>query len=517
MRREFTIDPDGDLFIDPDDSLDHQLLVNSYNRLQLIYALGRSLCSHTELNRLLDDIVRSLSRVIDMERCFLARYDRKGLLTPLITHNITMDDDRAKWPVSSNIINSVLVKGLAVLSEDTVSDSRFKEASSVKRYQIKSVLCAPLGPKDACMGLIYADNLTHPHSFTEMDLKFFTALSHYISLSLRNTAQIAEANEAQRLSDIRSSIIQEELFRDHQIVGTSEVFLSALKQLKQAARADVNILIQGETGTGKELMALAAHRLSRRVEKPFVVVNIASLAETVLESELFGHEKGAFSGAARMKPGRLELANGGTLFLDEVAEIPLHLQPKLLRVLESKEFERVGGTDRIGCDFRLLCATHKELETEVKEGRFRSDLFYRLMGVCIQVPPLCQRKEDISGLVEHFLSKHGSKKCVSDSAMQCLLRYEWPGNVRELSRLIEAVDAMCITNEITADDLPNYMKTVAGTGEDTFMCLSDKVAKTEEEHIKRAIELADGNMERARRMLRMAKATFFERKKRYSL
>jgi transcriptional regulator with PAS, ATPase and Fis domain len=243
------------------------------------------------------------------------------------------------------------------------------------------------------------------------------------------------------------------------MVGASPRMKDVFEFVRRVAPTDATVLIEGESGTGKELVARAIHRNSARAENSFVAINCAAIAENLLESELFGHEKGAFTGAAAQKKGRIEMAEGGTLFLDEVSELAPELQAKLLRVLQEREFERVGGTRAIPLDIRLVAATNKRLATAVAAGEFRKDLFYRLNVVTLTMPALRDRAEDILQLAEHFLAKSSRKsktriKELSDRARACLIKYDWPGNVRELENAIESALVLGANDTILPEDLP---------------------------------------------------------------
>lgn len=244
------------------------------------------------------------------------------------------------------------------------------------------------------------------------------------------------------------------------IIGSSEKLKEALKIVDKVAKTDATVLVTGESGTGKELIVREIHKKSSRANKPFVPINCGAIPKELLESELFGHEKGAFTHAIRSRPGRFELANGGTLFLDEIAELDVYLQVKLLRAIQEKEFERVGGTRTIKVDVRIIAATNKDLEKEVKKGNFREDLFYRLNVVNISIPPLRQRKEDILLLANYFLKKfctQNNKKIfrLEKKVEQALINYSWPGNVRELENLMERLSILCDNETVTLEDLPS--------------------------------------------------------------
>ncbi|HEY6003489.1 MAG TPA: sigma-54 dependent transcriptional regulator, partial [Anaeromyxobacter sp.] len=254
-----------------------------------------------------------------------------------------------------------------------------------------------------------------------------------------------------------------ERYRFHNIVGDAPELQAVYEVVKRAAPTRATVLILGESGTGKELIAQALHEESPRADKPFIKVNCAALSETLLESELFGHEKGAFTGALGRKEGRFELADGGTLFLDEIGDISPALQIKLLRVLQQKEFERVGGTQTIKVDVRLVAATNRDLAAEVKGGKFREDLYYRLNVVAVTLPPLRQRKGDIPALVSHFIDKYAKAygkeiRGLAPGTLNALLSHDWPGNVRELENVVERAVVLCKASELTADDLPPTLR-----------------------------------------------------------
>ena len=270
-------------------------------------------------------------------------------------------------------------------------------------------------------------------------------------ISELNSARVKIADQLKEISKLNELLNAENIYLkdqlelsgvQHDIIGDSDALKYVMFKIKQVATTDVAVLIEGETGTGKELIARAIHRESSRKDKKFIKVNCASIPENLIESELFGHEKGSFTGAIEKRIGRFELADGGTLFLDEIGELPLNLQPKLLHVLQQGEFERIGSSKTIKTDVRIIAATNKVLEDEIKKGHFRNDLYYRLDVFPISVSPLRERKEDITPLVEHYIKIYSLKlnrpiKMISKSAMKRLINYSWPGNVRELENVIE--------------------------------------------------------------------------------
>jgi Nif-specific regulatory protein len=281
-------------------------------------------------------------------------------------------------------------------------------------------------------------------------------------------------------------------------------------RIARVARTEATILLRGESGTGKELVARAVHRNSARAERPFIAINCAALTETLLESELFGHEKGAFTGAIGLKRGKMELADGGTLFLDEIGELPLSLQAKLLRALQEREFERVGGTRPVRVDFRLIAATNRDLEAAAKAGTFRQDLYYRLNVVSLLLPPLRERQEDIPMLAQYFVRKHGPRSgrrvdAVEPDALSRLVGHDWPGNVRELENAIEQALALGVSDQITTEDLPaglvSQSVSQASSRESSSLNYHETVERTKRDLIQRAFEEAQQSHSAAARLL----------------
>jgi two-component system response regulator HydG len=311
------------------------------------------------------------------------------------------------------------------------------------------------------------------------------------------------------------------------MVGDSEPMQKLLTQVRKAAASDATVLVRGESGTGKELVARMLHQLSPRKEGPFVVVHCAALAETLLESELFGHERGAFTGAVKRKLGRFELADGGTLFLDEIGEIPASVQTKLLRVLQEKEIQRVGGEETLKVDVRVVSATHRDLQAEVKAGRFREDLYYRLHIVPLMLPPLRERPEDIATLARHFVAKHAARvnrrvKGLEDSALKALARHAWPGNVRELENVVEQSLVFAEGELLTEADLPSHLSPGTPRTDATGLPiphgdrpLPDILEDIERQLIARAYEKAGGVKTETARLLGIKTSALYYKLEKY--
>jgi len=313
------------------------------------------------------------------------------------------------------------------------------------------------------------------------------------------------------------------------IIGRCQIMQRLFGLIAKVTDTDTTILISGESGTGKELIARAIHSQGARRQQPFVPINCGAIPSELLESELFGHEKGAFTHAIRTRQGRFELANGGTVFLDEISEMSPMLQVKLLRVLQERQFERVGGTQTITSDFRVIAATNRQLEEEVKGGRFREDLYYRLNVIPIQAPPLRERSADIVLLVQHFISTFNTSKNrqisgISQEALACLLRYSWPGNVRELENIIERMVILAAGQEIDVSDLPERIVEANGLlGQEVVeipvmgFSLSQTVADYEKRLIVQALNQTDWVKNQAAQLMNINRTTLIEKMKRYEL
>ena len=352
------------------------------------------------------------------------------------------------------------------------------------------------------------DYITKPFQNEELKLTIHKALENYRLVK-----------ENRRLSEALS-----ERYGYRKIVGKSKPMLMVYDLISKVAQSKASVLITGPSGTGKELIAKAIHYESPRKDRPFVSVNCGALAETLLESELFGHEKGAFTGAIALKKGRFELADGGTLFLDEIGEMPLPLQVKLLRVLQEMEFERVGGTKTIKIDVRVLSASNRNLKDDVAGGVFREDLFYRLNVIHIEVPPLRERIEDIRLLVTHFIDKYGNKKKIelTPRAWEALYAYSWPGNVRELENVIERAVVLNSEGKMDLKDLPaEFMQSKEGLDVDRFIPpdapLQPTLEEIEEKLIRRALKHSGNVQSHAADRLGITKSLIQHKMKKYNI
>jgi transcriptional regulator with GAF, ATPase, and Fis domain len=403
------------------------------------------------------------------------------------------------FPVSGTVVRKVLGEKVGVLSADVTGDAALEDSRSLLLTETRSLLAVPLTVFDRVLGLIYLDT-ADPHARLDKDhLELMTAVAAVSAIALEN------ARHVERLED-ENRRLKAEINIEHNMVGESAPMRSVYRFVSRVAATDSTVLITGESGTGKELVARAIHRNSPRSAKPFVAINCAALTETLLESELFGHEKGAFTGAVAQKRGKLEVADGGTVFLDEMGELAPALQAKLLRVLQEREFERVGGTRAVHIDVRVIAATNRNLAESVKAGIFRQDLYYRLNVVSIEMPPLRQRREDIPLLAAYFAARSGERskrhvRGVSPEARACLTNYEWPGNVRELENSIERAVVLGSSEFILPEDLPEAVLETEQPAGASIAQYHEAVAEAKKHVILRAVEQAGGNYTEAAKLL----------------
>jgi transcriptional regulator with GAF, ATPase, and Fis domain len=392
--------------------------------------------------------------------------------------------------VDRELARQVLEEGVAILSNDA--------AETPRTPPVHSLMCVPLLNLDKAIGLIYLDTANPAARFTNEDLQLVTAIAGIASMAMESARQVEWlGSENMRL--------RAEVDLDHDMVGESEPMRDVYQLIERVAATDTTVLVYGESGTGKELCARAIHRNSARRDQPFVAINCAALTETLLESELFGHERGAFTGAVTQKRGQLEMANAGTIFLDEMGEISTALHAKLLRVLQERDFMRVGGTRSLPLNIRVIAATNKNLLRATKEGTFREDLYYRLNVVAITMPALRDHKEDIPLLANYFAAKC-AEKCnrrimgVTPDAGTLLKQYDWPGNIRELENAIERAVVLGSSGMILPEDLPETLhETPANSMRSSTY--HEAVRQLKRQLILTAMDQSEGKITEAARLL----------------
>ncbi|MDT7780310.1 MAG: two-component system, NtrC family, response regulator HydG [Acidobacteriota bacterium] len=465
--------------------------------LALLVKISTSINSIRETEELQRELLRFVFEVVPAERGAILLVGPEG--EPVSEFGLDRAGETERTvEVSRTIVRQVVEERSAVLAVD-LTEGDFDSSQSLKAARLSSLLCVPLVLYGHTMGVIYLTATDPDTHFDEEHLQLVTVVSGLAAVALNNARHVEQLES-------ECSLLRAESQIEHGMVGEGARMRQVYQLIARVAPTDTTVLIRGESGTGKELAARALHLNSLRRERPFVAINCAALAETLLESELFGHERGAFTGALAQKKGRLEVADGGTLFLDEVGEMSPVLQAKLLRVLQEREFERVGGTRTIRVDVRVVAATNRELEEAVKGGGFRQDLYYRLNVVSFEMPPLRERKEDIPLLASYFVSKYAAKfkrkvTGLSAEARKCLTAYDWPGNVRELENAVERAVVLGSTERVLPEDLPETVLEAEPAGrDDTAPPLTkyhETLREAKRQLILRALEQSAGSFTEA--------------------
>jgi len=423
-----------------------------------LYELSDIIYSERDVNVLLEEVIDSIIEITSCERCFLKIFrESRNEKLAIARDSEKKEIDEENENINGKIIEVAAETGNAICITQLLTSDIDEEKESTS-LEVISILCVPLKSKDRVLGVIYLDDTKTDSFFTPEDAVLLTSLGERVGVALENNLLFTELKESQEklLQDLRGR------FKFDEILGNSPQMVEVLKTVADVADTDATVLIEGESGTGKELLARAIHFNSSRSKKPFVPINCAAIPETLLESELFGYEKGAFTGAEQRKQGKFEVANGGTLFLDEIGEMSPLLQVKILRFLQSRQFEPLGSNKLKKSDVRIIAATNKDLLSRVKENKFREDLFYRINVINIKLPPLRERRLDIAPLAESFAVKFGKKngkkiKGFDPEVLNILSRYSFPGNIRELENIVERAAILAQGEWITKEDLPKTM------------------------------------------------------------
>ena len=467
--------------------------------LNALLKISRIVHAIRDLNDLQGQLLDLIFEVVPAGRGAILLADREGHEFNSTFARMRQAGQAQLVKVSRTVARQVLEQGIAMLGSDVPSSSELREVESLAASQVRSLLCVPLTVFQRVIGCIYVDSDSVGSRLNEEHLQLVTAIAGISAVALENARRLHWLEQENERLTV-------EISQERSLVGEGARMKEVYQFLKRVAPTDSTVLIEGESGTGKELAARALHRNSPRSGKPFVAINCSAIPETLLESDLFGHERGAFTGAASLKKGRLEVGDGGVVFLDEVGELAPTLQVKLLRVLQEREFERVGGTHPIKVDIRLLAATNCNLEQAIREGSFRQDLYYRLAVLRITMPTLRDRSEDIPMLVRHFVQKQ-AKRCkvkprpVSREALSLLRNYDWPGNVRELENAIERALVLGSSDMILPEDLPESLLERPSASEMTEAKYHAAVKELKRRLILDAVEQTRGSYADAARIL----------------
>jgi len=483
-------------------------------RLLKLYELARASAAADTLSQLFVETTRLVETALEADRVFPILHE-DGTWSPWSKARGKGAGKIARAvssaPVSMGVVETVKRDLKAVLTR-AGEDERFKNRPSVKVNEIATVVCVPLVSGERFLGVLYADRVSGGDDFERGDLEFLDAAAAYTALAI-------EALRTREAATRRAQALAQEVREDNVMVGEAEPMMKVKDFIERAAPADAGVLVLGESGTGKELVAKAIHHNSPRADESFEVVNCAALSESLVESELFGHVKGAYTGATADRAGRFELAHKGTIFLDEIGELPDRIQTKLLRVLEQGESVRVGEARVRHVDVRVVAATNRDLDDEVAQGRFRQDLFYRLNILRVDIPPLRDRGDDLDLLIDHYCALFARKTgraslSISHGVRKMFARYQWPGNVRELRNVLERLAVLVPADPITEKDLPPGL--LAGAGHVPQGSASSlKLEDIEREHVLRVLERAGGNKKKAAELLGIDRSTLYARLKAY--
>jgi Nif-specific regulatory protein len=493
----------------------------------LLYEISNALNEHLDLRKSLYKVLDILSTSVGMIRGTITILDPlRNEIFIEVAHGISHSAvSRVKYKVGEGITGRVIESGKAVAIPKISAEPDFLNRTASRKSrgdQELSFICAPIQKGNMVIGALSVDRPYDPRYNLEEGKKLMSVVATMVAQHVINLETIRLEKEQLRDENLRLRKELENKYRITNIIGNSNKMREVFQMISQVSKSNATVLIRGESGTGKELAANSIHYNSPRAKNAFVKVNCAALPTNLIESELFGHEKGAFTGAIRQKPGKFEIANKGSIFLDEIGSISLDVQASLLRVLQEKEFERVGGHKSIKTDVRVIAATNKNLEEALEQGLFREDLYYRLNVFPIYMPPLRERKTDILLLADHFLEKYALEngkeiRRFSTPAIDMLMNYHWPGNVRELENCIERAVLLCEEGVVHSYHLPPTLQT--GVESDTLpeLSLEEAVANLEREMIIDALKNSRGNITQAADLLKTTVRKFAYKAKKYDV
>ena len=497
---------------------------NEANELRLLFEVSRALDGASELGDQLDKALELMARYTGMMRGTLSLVEPGGSeIAVEASYGLkNAEKRRARYKMGEGVTGRVIATGKPMVVPNVSEEPLFLNRTGARDLHKEGIsfICVPIALDGETVGALSADRLFADSVCLEEDMRLLQILSSLIARAVRSRREIkamhaAVVEENRRLRDLVCGA-----FHMGNMVGTSAAFRAVLRELVQVTASDATVLIRGESGTGKELIAGVIHANSERAKKPFIKVSCAAMPDGLVESELFGHERGAFTGALGARKGRFEMADGGTLFLDEVGDMTPLAQSKLLRVMQEREFERVGGMDTLRVDVRLIAATSRPLEAMVADGSFREDLYYRLNVFPLMMPPLRERRDDIMPLALHFVDKLSAKNKrqvadISARAAGMLVAYDWPGNIRQLENVIERAVILCGSGGvIEVECLPVWMREAHAPA---AMTLDEALVALEKRMIREALDAARGNMAKAAASLGITERVMGLRMKKYAL
>ena len=483
----------------------------SLGELTLLFEISQILDSSMDLRDVVGPVLEAIHLHTKNIRGAITLFNRETgeIMIETATGLSTNQKQKGRYKVGEGITGRVVQTGKPIVVPRVSQEPLFLDKTGARRGSSGkdvSFVCVPIKIGNEVVGTLSTDTEFSYSVSLDEEVRLLSIVASLVSEAVKLRQEALEEQQRLKAENLR---LQEELkdrFRPGNIIGNSKAMQEVYGLVAQVAKSDTTVLLRGESGTGKELVAHAIHYNSLRAGKPFIKVNCASLPETVIESELFGHEKGAFTGAVSLRKGRFELAHGGTLFLDEIGDLSPQTQIKLLRVLQEKEFERVGGDTTLKTDVRIITATNRDLESMMNDGSFRQDLYYRLNVFPIHLPSLRDRKTDILLLADHFVEKYGKAnnrhiKRISTPAIDMVMAYHWPGNARELENCIERAVLLSSDGVIHGHHLPPTLQTAEASGTGLSGTLKDTLERVEKEFILDALKSSRGNRAKAARAI----------------
>jgi Nif-specific regulatory protein len=475
--------------------------------VQLLSDIAKAFAESLDLQETLTSILTLLDTHLKLQRGTIALLDSDTeMINIKVAHGLSeRSKSQGNYKIGEGITGRVVQTGEAIIVPDIAKDPRFlhkTKARDTRNGKKIAFFCVPIKLEGQTVGALSVDRESGRGDNFDASLRLLNIISTMVAQAIKLNKMVESERAMLRDENVRLRRELKTRFAVNNMVGTSNAMQEVYRLIEQVADSNATVLIRGESGTGKDLVAHAVHYNSLRSDKPFIKVNCTALPETLLESELFGHEKGAFTGAVERKLGRFERANGGTIFLDEIGDFPPNLQVKLLRVIQFREFERLGGGETIKANVRVIVATHKNLEQQIADGGFRSDLYYRINVFPIYLPPLRERKDDIMLLADHFLqhfARENGKPItrISTPAIEALTRYHWPGNIRELENCIERAVLVCEDDVIRSEHLPPSLQMVNRNDTTAKPSFIEIIANKERELIVDALKKCGGQQRKA--------------------
>lgn len=425
-------------------------------RLEILFSSGIQFSSETEMKALMNTAINTIVRELKADAGFIIITNSSGEIESVFSKNMNAEDHPDALEMSTTVVKNTLRESAPVRVDNVQYDDDLSKRNSILKLGISAVLCVPLLSGTNVLGAVYIDRRNKENPFTQNDLLFLLAFAKQVVRGMQISSEILNLENRLLTDAITKFDDLRKTFKSEEIIGTSRKLFEVLKIAAKISPTDASVVILGENGTGKDVLARVIHQNSKRTDKPFITIDCGTIPSDLLESELFGYESGAFTGATKSKPGKLELADGGTLFLNEIGEMNVNLQAKLLRVIQTGEFERLGSVQTKKIDVRIISATNRNISEMIEKEKFREDLYYRLKVIELKIPALRDRKEDIADLIQFFFKKHGDGKefLITNEALEVLEEYPWPGNIRELENVILRGIVLAKDSKIDVSDLP---------------------------------------------------------------